>query len=1171
MTRLSRLVLVHRAALLCALVLLVRAAAALQSPASVYPPGLVVIEVTKGSPADRAGIRPGDMLLSFDGKPLVYESQIDPYCDAARFLGKTIAPVTLRRAGDERLISVDLAPTIGALLFPPLPRDAQVLFDLAVSLLRKQDPNSLARISEAAEAAEKAKDYRAAAALWGTAYGWSANYPEVQRGTLLRLTKVLSKAGNALTEAALHGNEGIVARDRFKPAEAEALYRKSLAIQEKLAPNSLVLASTYVGLSNVALDRGQLAIAEPFLRKALAIQEKLAPESLSIAITYHNLGVLESELGMLVAADANLRRALAIRKSHSTEPFVLAGTYDSLGNVCLSRGRLDEAESFYLKALAIHRTAPRSLDLARTYANLGSLAASRGRLEVAEDYYRKDLAITQELASGSLDLAVSYDNLGFVALNRGKLDEAEAFYRRALAIQEKRAPDSLDRALTHTNLGIVAYTRNHLDEADVNVRRALAIQEKHNRFSPAVAETCTVLGGVAFKRGKLDVAERFYRRALMIRQKFAPSSLDVAEILNGLGVVARSRGKLDEAVAFYQRSLAIAEKIAPNSRDLAQIYNNLGFIALARGNLKASEDLEARAWRIVQMEGRQVAGADARQQFGKANAFYCADLIRVQLARRRSEAAFMTLEQGRTQAMLQAMAERSITEKQTPPEVWKAYEEASVRYKAAFKQAEMVYDEIENLRLRLGSQQEQQASEASLRETRKKIAQKQAQFDSLRAEEVMAEADREHAWSEVRNAQKAVPEPLDAGQIRARLAPGMLALEYAVTDKEVLLFAVTSSSVQTFVLPTPRKEFEARVRFVRRIVARATDDRGAKLVSAASDIGLDALRQLYGKLFPQEIQAAIAKAKQVVISPDDFLWDLPFAALVCNASGAPDYLGISKPLSYAQSLALLVTPVPGSQAETPTTGVLVIGNPLYDESRRNEVASRLGQSSAPAASHPAPDQVAALTPGERGYLNADGNPPPPLPGAELEANSVAALYSTTSHLGIEPTEAWFRQNAPKYRILHLATHGFLHPYSSASSGVLLAVPNQPEPWPTNNDGVLQAWEVWDLKLNADLVVLSACETGRGAKVPGEGLVGLTRAWQFAGAKTIVSSQWKVSDESTAALMTAFHRRLLAGAERDEALRLAMAEVAGDRRHNWSEPYHWAAFLMVGETGRMPKW
>jgi CHAT domain-containing protein len=368
---------------------------------------------------------------------------------------------------------------------------------------------------------------------------------------------------------------------------------------------------------------------------------------------------------------------------------------------------------------------------------------------------------------------------------------------------------------------------------------------------------------------------------------------------------------------------------------------------------------------------------------------------------------------------------------------------------------------------------------------------------------------------------------------------------------------------------------EAKVKFVRRYVAKDTDDRGPVLESG-SESEQNALRVLFQKLFPPDVQKAILLAKHIVISPDDFLWDVPFAALITNATGAPTYLGLQKPLSYAQSLTVLLTP--GPAGVVPGIGTLAVGNPVYDIGRRKALAdgAQSVQRPAPAGqSTTKPNKAdvklaSARRDGELGMMTSDGTAPQQLPYAEQEAKQVAALYPhAVAHTGVEPTEAWFRQNAPKAKIIHLATHGFLNAYSAQSSGVLLAVPEKtPPPGQYDNDGALQAWEVWSMKLRADLVVLSACETGRGAKVPGEGLIGLTRAFQYAGAKTIVSSQWKVNDQSTAALMTSFHKHLLAGAERDEALRLAMCDVASGKTPGWSAPYHWAAFVMVGETGKM---
>jgi CHAT domain-containing protein len=133
-----------------------------------------------------------------------------------------------------------------------------------------------------------------------------------------------------------------------------------------------------------------------------------------------------------------------------------------------------------------------------------------------------------------------------------------------------------------------------------------------------------------------------------------------------------------------------------------------------------------------------------------------------------------------------------------------------------------------------------------------------------------------------------------------------------------------------------------------------------------------------------------------------------------------------------------------------------------------------------------------------------------------------------------------------------------------SSGLLLTAPEkEPQNGETDNDGVLQAWEIYSqLKLRAELVVLSACETGRGQRVRGEGIIGMTRALQYAGARSIVATQWKVDDRSAAMLMVAFHRNLRQGLAKDEALRQAMGLVRKSKRRG--HPYYWAAFFLTGD-------
>ena len=187
-----------------------------------------------------------------------------------------------------------------------------------------------------------------------------------------------------------------------------------------------------------------------------------------------------------------------------------------------------------------------------------------------------------------------------------------------------------------------------------------------------------------------------------------------------------------------------------------------------------------------------------------------------------------------------------------------------------------------------------------------------------------------------------------------------------------------------------------------------------------------------------------------------------------------------------------------------------------------------------------------------------------MPESQREAVAVAELYGGEWLTEAQATEAALRQRLGRADVIHLATHGYFYPARAMSSGLLLTAPAvEPAVGETANDGFLQAWEIHSqLQLQAELVVLSACETGRGQTVRGEGLIGLVRAWQYAGARSVVASQWRVTDRSTRKLMVAFHQSLRQGLAKDEALRRAMAQVRQNK--TTAHPYHWAAFVLFGD-------
>ena len=174
----------------------------------------------------------------------------------------------------------------------------------------------------------------------------------------------------------------------------------------------------------------------------------------------------------------------------------------------------------------------------------------------------------------------------------------------------------------------------------------------------------------------------------------------------------------------------------------------------------------------------------------------------------------------------------------------------------------------------------------------------------------------------------------------------------------------------------------------------------------------------------------------------------------------------------------------------------------------------------------------------------------------MEAASIAQLYGTQPLLGSAATKTALRAQAPSAPMLHLATHAELNERSPLFSRLLLAPDGQ-------DDGSLTVQDVFELNLaSADLVVLSACETQLGAQSRGDDLVGLTRAFIYAGTPSFIASLWSVDDQATAVLMTAFYRHLRGGASKAEALQRAQAET----RAQYPHPYYWAAFVLTGDPG-----
>jgi CHAT domain-containing protein len=351
-------------------------------------------------------------------------------------------------------------------------------------------------------------------------------------------------------------------------------------------------------------------------------------------------------------------------------------------------------------------------------------------------------------------------------------------------------------------------------------------------------------------------------------------------------------------------------------------------------------------------------------------------------------------------------------------------------------------------------------------------------------------------------------------------------LEYVVTEKKAYLFVITKSAgVQVYTLAIDRDELSKKIEGFRQRLA------GRDLGFRAAAIGLY-------QLLLKPAEAQLRGKTNLVIAADDTLWDLPFQALM---TGANRFLIEDAAIAYAPSLTALREMMKrrkNRSANSASTTLLALGNPLLGKETINRAAMTV----------------------RVGMLD-------PLPEAEREVNALKPLYGPSRskvYIGEEAREDRVKSEAGQARILHFATHGVLNNASPMYSHLALA------PGRANEDGLLEAWELMQLDLKADLAVLSACETARGRIGAGEGMIGLSWAMFIAGVPSIVVSQWKVESAGTRDLMVNFHRALISqkpalgktipsktGALRQAALKLV--KNPGTRH-----PFYWAGFVLIGD-------
>ena len=820
-----------------------------------------------------------------------------------------------------------------------------------------------------------------------------------------------------------------------------------------------------------------------------------------------------------------------------------SASLNNIGAIYYAQSNYTQALDFYQRSLQAKRTLNDKAGIARSLNNLGNVYFDLSDYAQALEHYQSSLRLKEEL-NDQAGLALSLSNLGSVKQTQGHYTQALVYLKQGMQIAEKLSDKAVSAACLN-NIGNVYDSQGNYAQAVEHYHLSLRLSEELNDKS-LMARALGNLGGVLRKQGRFAEALESQQRSLRLNQELE-SPAGIAATLNNIANIYGDQGQNDQALAYYQRSLRLNEEIG-SLTGAADCWNNIAVTCLALGDYEQARQSAEKSAAIAQQLGRPDVLWEAQYTEGIAYR----RLGRTRQARQAFTGAIATIERMRSQIAGDPKQRQIFFEDRLSPysaliELLVEQQEPAAGLALAEKaKARVILDTLQS-----GRFWPDKAMTPAEREQEKKLlarmvtlnaqlaGEKQNQpEDGKLVAELNASLDRArgdyesflttlYATHPQLRAQRVELTALSLEEVNALLPDDKTALlEFAVAEDKMLLFVLTKAAAQTtpdlkiFTIPLKAKDLAGRAQQFR--AALASRDLSFKQEAAV----------LYDLLL-KPAQAQLKGKSSLVIVPDGALWELPFQALLTNAQR---FLIEDVSISYAPSLTY-----------------------LREMSRKRPPGPAVTEKSLMAIGNPALTQQMIA----RAQSQTRGERLEPLPLAEKEALELAKLYGhgeSKVYVGAAALEERFKAEAGNYRILHLATHGVLDARSPMYSHVLLSQANNDG----KEDGLLEAWEIMNLDLKADLAVLSACETARGRIGAGEGVIGLSWALFVAGVPTTVVSQWKVLDMSTRELMVEFHRQLRTKPEQGKAEALRQASLKLLKQEKYRHPFYWAGFVLVGD-------
>jgi CHAT domain-containing protein len=874
-----------------------------------------------------------------------------------------------------------------------------------------------------------------------------------------------------------------------------------------------------------------------------------SPDHYRRAVTLQTIGFTSAQLGDFSTALDYYGKALPLfhdlgdTRMESTTLNNMGGAYDVLGDEL-------RALDFYDRALKLSEANGERGTQAFLYNNIGKIHADMADLQKATDYYNQALPLFQAL--GDKDgQALALQNIGSNYLDLGDPANALEYLQQSLALR-KAAGNKRFEAETLDHIAACYGALGENQKAIHSFEDALKL-ERDAADHWREGQTLTHLGALFSSLNQQDKALEYLQQSVALLRD-AQDRRGQAVALAAIGNAYNQLGQPEKAIATETQALELASDVGDSNHmarsqlGIARAHSQLGDLDQAR---KDAEE----ALKLIEDVRAQAGGEQARASYlaSQQNAYeFYVDLL-MQLHRQHPNSgydarAFEASERARARSLIEMLSEAQVDFRQGVDPTLLDRERTLAH----------LLDSKANRLMNLTGNATHDQSESLKKE-----------IDDLEAKYQQAEVDIRH--NSPRYAALTQPQPLTLKEIQnAVLDSDTVLLEYALGDERSHAWAVTNSSLKSYDLPE-RKEVEDAVRKVYELLtARSTYPR-AELPGqrqtriAQADAQLPVATQQLSTLILVPLAGDLGDKRLVVIA-DGALQHVPFSILpVTDDKGQPVPLVVAHEIVTLPSASTLAVLRKEIQDRKPAPNLFaVFADPVFDANdERLKPKPAAGSDPPPKAAgarilqHSEEQTIVQNLAGKRMVV-------PRLPYTRQEAERILQIAPKGNNL--EALD--FRANRAaatspelsQYRYLHFATHGYLdseHPELSAI--VLSLVDSSGNP----QDGFLRAGDIYNLKLPAELVVLSACQTGLGKEIRGEGIVGLTRGFMYAGAARVVVSLWSVNDKATEELMAAFYERLLRrNMTVSAALREAQVEMLKQKK--WSNPYYWAAFVEQGE-------